>query len=280
MFPILTPRARDLDLRGPLTEFAEQGYARLGQVLSSEAAHQLTTRAAALMQGEVSQPGMFFQHDSPSGQYEDMVFDAGWVGPSQSYRKLERLELDPLFRAWIENPLFERLARALLGLDITLYRAVLWNKALQGGMAVPWHQDDGRFWGLDRPPLLQVWTALDDAPVSAGCLEVLPGSHLGGLATPEGGTIPNECLDREQAEGRAQALPAICGESILVHNHTWHRSGRNRTRMPRRAVSVSFLSGDVSCVRRRRAPRQFLPLFDGDTGALARQGPLASDKKT
>ena len=132
MSPILTPRAQDLDLRGPLTEFAEQGYARLGQVLSSEAAHQLAARAAALMQGEVRHPGMFFQHDSPGGRYEDMVFDAGWVGPSQSYRKLERLELDPLFRAWIENPLFERLAHAVLGPDITLYRAVLWNKALQG----------------------------------------------------------------------------------------------------------------------------------------------------
>jgi len=114
-----------LDLRGPLTEFAEQGYARLGQVFSSEAAHQLAARAAALMQGDVSHPGMFFQHDSPSGLYEDMVFGGGWVGPSQSYRKLERLELDPLFRAWIENPLFERLAHAVLGPDITLYRAVL-----------------------------------------------------------------------------------------------------------------------------------------------------------
>jgi ectoine hydroxylase-related dioxygenase (phytanoyl-CoA dioxygenase family) len=232
------------------------------------------------MQGDVRHPGMFFQHDSPSGRYEDMVFNAGWVGPSQSYRKLERLELDPLFRAWIENPLFGRLAHAVLGQDITLYRTVLWNKSIEGGMAVPWHQDDGRFWGLDRPPILQVWTALDDAPVDAGCLEVLPGSHLGGLATPEGGTIPGQCLDREQAEDRAQSLPAVCGESILVHNHTWHRTGQNRSGMPRRAVSVSFLSADVSCARRRRAPRQFLRLFEGDTAGPVREGPLASDKKT
>ena len=126
---------------------------------------------------------------------------------------------------------------------------------------------DGRFWGLDRPPVLQVWTALDDAPMDAGCLEVVPGSHLGGLATPEGGTIPSECLDRERAEERAQSLPAICGESILIHNHTWHRTGQNHTQMPRRAVSVSFLSSDVSCVRRRRAPRQFLRLFDKDSAS-------------
>ncbi len=55
---------------------------------------------------------------------------------------------------------------------------------------LPWHQDGGRFWGLDRDPILQIWTALDDAPVAAGCVEVLPGSHRDGLATPLGGLVP------------------------------------------------------------------------------------------
>jgi phytanoyl-CoA hydroxylase len=259
----LTPRAHELDLQAPLAEFAEHGYARLGRVLTTEGAHQLALRAEALMAGKIRYPRMFFQHDSPGGRYEDLAFNKGWVGPSDSYRKIERLELDPLFLAWIENPLFERIAHSVLGPDITLYRSVLWNKAASGGMAVPWHQDDGRFWGLDRPPVLQVWTALDDAPQASGCLEVLPGSHRTGLVTPEGGTIPDDCLTRQQAEADVVPLPAKRGESILVHNHTWHRTGRNRTGLPRRAVSISFLSGDVSCRRRRRAPRQFLRLFGG-----------------
>jgi len=128
---------------------------------------------------------------------------------------------------------------------------------------VPWHQDDGRFWGLDQPPVLQVWTALDEVPLASGCLEVLPGSHLTGLATREGGTIPDECLVRQQADMGALPLPAKRGESILVHNHTWHRSGQNHTAVPRRALSISFLSAEVSCMRRRRSPRQFLRLFGG-----------------
>ena len=128
-------------------------------------------------------------------------------------------------------------------------------------MAVPWHQDDGRFWGLDRPPFLQVWTALDDAPMESGCLEVLPGSHLRGLSTPEGGTVPPAALEAADAETHAVALPAQSGEAILVNNHTWHRTGRNRTTRPRRAVSISFLGMDVRCTRRRRAPRQFRELF-------------------
>lgn len=212
------------------------------------------------MLGERPDPGLFFQHDSPTGDYADLVFNAGWVGPSLRYRKLERLELDPLFLAWIENPLFARLAHAALGPRVSLYRSVLWNKAPQRGMAVPWHQDDGRFWGLDTPPILQVWTALDDAPEPSGCLEVVPGSHRGGLATPEGGTVPPDRL--AQAEAQALALPARAGECILVHNHTWHRTGPNRTARPRRALSVSFLPSDTRCTRRRRAPRVFRPLFE------------------
>jgi ectoine hydroxylase-related dioxygenase (phytanoyl-CoA dioxygenase family) len=128
-------------------------------------------------------------------------------------------------------------------------------------MAVPWHQDDGKFWGLNRAPFLQIWTALDDAPVESGCLEVLPGSHAGGLASPEGGTVSEACLASADAEGRALSLPALRGESIMVHNHTWHRTRQNRTPLPRRAISVSFLGADTHCIRRRREPREFKRLF-------------------
>ena len=258
---MLLPQAETMDLSAPLAEFAEQGYARLGPVLSPAGARQLAERADALMQGEIQYPGMFFQHDSPSGHYDDLVFNEGWVGPSDSYRKLEKLELDPLFWSWINNPLFERLAHTLLGDEVRLYRAVLWNKAPQRGMAVPWHQDDGKFWGLDRAPFLQVWTAIDDASAKAGCLQVLPGSHLGGLATPEGGTITPASLHQADAAHKSKALPARAGECILVHNHTWHRTGRNHTAAPRRALSISFLGADVQCARRRHRPRQFKQLF-------------------
>jgi len=250
-----------LDLDSCLADFAERGFARLGPVLTEAAAEALAGRADALMQGDEPFPGLFYQHDSDSGDYADLRFKTGWVGPSPRYRKLERLELDPAFLGFIENPLFERIGRALLGEQIHLYRAVLWNKAATGGMATPWHQDDGRFWGLDRPPFLQIWTALDDAPVAAGCMEVLPGSHLHGLASPEGGTISEASLQVAEAETKALALPARRGEAFMVHNHTWHRTGRNQLDVPRRAVSVSFLGGDVKCTRKRRRPREFRRLF-------------------
>lgn len=254
-----------MDLTQAITHFQEHGYACLGEVFDHEAIGKLADRANALMMSETPYPGMFFQHDAPTGRYEDLRFNAGWVGPSLHYRKIEKLELDPLFLTWIENPLFERITRALLSEPISLYRSVLWNKAPGAGMAVPWHQDDGKFWGLTRAPFLQIWTALDDAPLESGCLEVLPGSHLHGLASPEGGTITPASLDDAEAESRSVALPARRGESILVHNHIWHRTGRNRTPSPRRAISLSFLDGETHCKRKRRAPRQFKRLFTRTT---------------
>ena len=262
---MLEPGSEHLELEPVLARFAAHGYARLGPVLSAAGAERLRTRAEALMLGEVRYPGLFFQHDAASGRYQDLRFGEGWVGPSLAYRKVEKLELDPLFLAWIENPLFARIARAVLGERVALYRAVLWNKAAGAGTELPWHQDDGKFWGLDRPPSLQIWTALDDAPADAGCVEVLEGSHRDGLASPEGGTIPARCLAAADAARRALALPARAGEAIVLHNHLWHRSGTNTTARPRRALGISYLDGATRCLRRRRAPREFRPLFRAAT---------------
>jgi phytanoyl-CoA hydroxylase len=89
----------------------------------------------------------------------------------------------------------------------------------------------------------------------------VPGSHPRGWASVEGGTITAEQFDVAGAAG--VALPAAAGESILVHNHLWHRTSRNTTAAPRRAVSISYLDAETRCGRKRRAPRRFLSVFGG-----------------
>ena len=258
----LAEEAGSIDVQAALAEFAESGFARLGRVLSDEGVTTLAARAEDLMLGRVVHEGLFFQHDAESGRYEDLERGKGWVGPSIHYRKLEKLEKDPIFRAFLGNALFERITRAMTDGPVTLYRAVLFNKAAQAGTALPWHQDGGSFWGLDRAPLVQVWTALDDAPVEAGCVEVVPRSHRGGLATPLGGVIPAEVVGAAEAEARSVLVPAQAGESMLIHNDVWHRSGKNTTERPRRAVTVCYLRGETRCVRKRRAPRAFETIFE------------------
>ena len=248
-----------VDLEAALTHLAAHGWARLGRLLDDDRCAALRAAADDLMLGRAPRDGIFFQHDAPTGAYDDLAYGQGWVGPSLSYRKIEKLERVAAFRAWIEDPIVERVARARIPGDIALYRAVLWTKSGAGGVELPWHQDGGRFWGVDRQPELTVWTALDDAPVEAGCVEVIDGSHAGGLATAEGGTIPPELT--APVEARARPLPVRAGEVLLLHNLVWHRSRRNTTGAPRRALSACYMSAATRCTRTRKAPRTFLRLF-------------------
>ena len=152
----VAPEAASLDVEAALGELRTPGYARLGRVLDDEGLEALRARADDLMLGRVVHEGLFFQHDAKSGKYEDLVLGVGFVGPSLQYRKLEKLEKDPIFRAWIGNRLFEQITRALTPSAIKLYRAVLFNKAAQGGTNLPWHQDGGRFWGMIGRSLIQM----------------------------------------------------------------------------------------------------------------------------
>ena len=92
-------------------------------------------------------------------------------------------------------------------------------------------------------------------------MEVIPRSHLGGLVTPLGGVVPAEKVAVAEADRNAVALPVRAGEALLIHNHLWHRSGRSRTGKRRLALSICYMSAETRCLRTRRAPRQFFPVF-------------------
>ena len=226
--PCSPPTPTTLDLERVLADFATHGLGaarsgalRRGRGRARRARRRPDARArparGPVLPARLGAPDATRISSSPKG----------WQGPSPEYRKIEKLELDPLFRAWMTNALFERIARRLIAGPIALYRAVLFTKSAAGGTALPWHQDGGRFWGLDRPPELQIWTALDDCPVEAGCVEVVDGSHAAGLATAEGGVISDALLARRPTpKRRALPLPTRAGEGLLIHNHLWHRSRR------------------------------------------------------
>ena len=99
---------------------------------------------------------------------------------------------------------------------------------------------------------------LDDAPVASGCVELIPGSHRGGLATPAGGVIPPALVDA----ARAVPVPAVAGEVLLLDPLVWHRSGRNHTAAPRRALTLVLMPASTRCTRTRKAPRQFVRLYN------------------
>ncbi len=256
----------DAEIGQAIATYRAEGYARIPRVASHETLVALRTRATEIMAGTITYPGLFFQPDTPTGRYDDLQFGQGWQGPDTHYRKIEKLELDPVFRAWLENDTFQHIIRCVIPGRVSIYRAVLFAKAAHAGSDLPWHQDAGRFWGLDRDPEIQLWTALDDAPIEAGCVEVLPGSHHHGLATPLGGVVPRANVGAAGADARAVAIPARAGDLLLLHNHLWHRSGANTTAFPRRGFTVCYMPAETHCLRKKRAPRQFVEVFRRSDG--------------
>jgi phytanoyl-CoA hydroxylase len=250
-----------VDVAAAIAHYRAHGYARLGRVVPEGLLERLRARAVDLMLGRVTYPGLFFQMDAVSGDHRDAPLGLGWQGPSLSYRKLEKLELDDVFRELIRLPALEPLVRALIPGRVRLYRAIVFNKAAAGGTEVPWHQDGGRLFGLSEDPQVQLSTALDDEPTSGGCLEVLPGSHLGGLSTPLGGLVPPAQVAAAGADGRKVTLDVVAGESVLLHNHLWHRSGKTQMGRRRLGFSACYLSEHIRCVRTKRAPRVFFDVF-------------------
>ncbi len=246
-----------------LAQYRELGFASLGVVIDPDRLVRLRARLDDIMLGRVDPSQFFYQHDSESNRYADLAYRAGWVGPSLRYRKIEKLERDPEFLALIRSPVFEEVARRVLGDHVAIYRSTCFNKAADGSSEIPWHQDAGSYWGLDRIPELQIWTALDDVPEESGCLEFVPASHIAGLATPLGGAIPANVVEANANVRSSQRHPAKAGEVFLIHNCVWHRSGNNRSGRQRRAFTVCFIEGATRCLRQKRAPRQFFTVFGG-----------------
>ena len=92
--------------------------------------------------------------------------------------------------------------------------------------ATPWHQDNGVVTeDADNTEMITVWFPLTDAPVEAGCLQVLPGSHREGMVChcPDSAGelgIPKKLLPPE----KPVPLPMKPGDVLFLHRRLLHAS--------------------------------------------------------
>ena len=100
------------------------------------------------------------------------------AGGQRIHCKIPQLaERDELFRAVAQHPAVSGIVEGLLG-PARIFRDVVIGKPPVAGAVVHYHQD-AAYWDVDPPDLaLSAWIALDDAPREAGCLQVVPRSHL------------------------------------------------------------------------------------------------------
>lgn len=235
-------------------QYERDGFLRLGHLLTDAELAALQQRIDAIMLGTADVPyeRILMQLDSATGVYGDLGPQTrGHKGASLAYRKIEGLEQDALFLDYMRRPVFREICARVYGSHVRVgcFRAMFMNKPAQKGTELPWHQDGGDQWGLDRDPLVTVWTALDPATKANGCVQVIPGSHRLGLLTDHGHTLTPEHEAQYVREDEIVELELDAGEVMILHNWLLHRSGVNRTDTPRRAFSVCYLDARTRRIR-------------------------------
>ena len=229
-------------------QYEADGYLHLGKLLTDDELAGLQQRIDQIMLGQANldYDRMMMQLDSDDGTYGKAGPQSkGHKGATLNYRKIEQLEFDRLFLAYMQRPLFEHICRRVHAPDtpVDCFRAMFMNKPAQKGTILPWHQD--RWTDLDRDPEITIWTAMDRATKANGCLQVIPGSHKLGLINPEHDAA---FLTEDQAAehcppDKAVHIELAPGEVVLLHNWLLHASDINKTDIPRRAFSACYMDG-------------------------------------
>lgn len=227
------------------SDYARDGFLHLGKVLEPEDLEALRKRADDLALGNLKNQDVQMQLDT-GGVYEELPgaverFDRGTI----LYRKIQGLESDDLYSRLVKLPLFREISAHEYGAHapISIFRAMVMNKPAGQGTILPWHQDGGDVWALDRDPLVTLWIALDPATRANGCIEVIPGSHHLGLLSTFGSTVQSEDVERHCRPEQVHPLEVEAGHAVLLHNWLIHRSGVNPTPVPRRAFTTCYMDG-------------------------------------
>ena len=150
-------------------------------------------------------------------------------------------------------------AAALLGEPALLYKEKI-NYKLAGGAGYSPHQDAPAYRFVDVHVSCMV--AVDDATVENGCLEVVSAAHADVLPVDERGCIRSELVESMSWS----AVEVRAGQALWFHSRTPHRSGPNRSDVPRRAIYPTYNAasdGDLRTAYYRQKVKE-LAAVDGD----------------
>jgi hypothetical protein len=140
----------------------------------------------------------------------------------------------------------------LIGPDIRLFHLTVWPKDAGSGTYVSWHQD-ATYFALEPACHVTAWVALSDAPVEAGCMEVVPGSHKLGQLPHAEMQDPENLLSRGQAlavdvdRTKTAFMPVKAGQFSLHHTHLVHNSRPNRSSDRRIGLGISYIPTHARC---------------------------------
>lgn len=158
------------------------------------------------------------------------------IDPTEhNVRVFNLLDLDPLFREWIQHPVAIELVTRLLGEGFLISNFTA-NIALPGARPMEIHSDQSI---VVPEPWLAPWAiniiwCLDDMHEGNGATRYLPGSHR---ATRREELPADPAAEMKPFEAKAGSLLAMDGRM-------WHTSGANTSEDEERALLFGYYSAD------------------------------------
>ncbi len=130
----------------------------------------------------------------------------------------------------------------LLGQGRVLFQEMALVKPPRIGSEKPWHQDAAYFRIKDPGLVVGVWIALDEASAMNGCMEMVPGSHLGGGVPHVHENDFNLC---QIVPGKVDTAARVAiemqpGDALIFHGMIHHYTAPNTSNMRRRAVQYHY----------------------------------------
>ncbi|WP_405159809.1 phytanoyl-CoA dioxygenase family protein [Nocardia sp. NBC_01499] len=157
--------------------------------------------------------------------------------------------------AWalVNSPQQTARVGALLGPDAAVENTFLVIKWPGKAFEVPAHQDGiNEHIELDPARAVSCWAALTDATARAGCLEVVPGSQLGGYlpfdTEPAAGAARGRALTVPSPYAARHAFTAVelaAGQALIFDTRLIHRSASNTTNAPRIGLNIRYATADA-----------------------------------
>jgi ectoine hydroxylase-related dioxygenase (phytanoyl-CoA dioxygenase family) len=132
---------------------------------------------------------------------------------------------------------------------------------------VAWHQDI-TYWGLEPPEAHTAWIAVDDADMANGCMQVIPGSHVNGIA--EHGTstegenllsISQEIPDHLIDKSKTVPIELQAGQISVHHGQLFHASFPNTSDRRRCGLTVRFIPPEARQVAENSVGMQWRPIL-------------------